>query len=232
MPDRRATTARTANALQDIDTIRKELDWFGRHIGDLDVIANSKDHQPMETLPSRAHIDTGPVLSETGQVQARAQVRDACRALQAMRVDATGIRVQLEKLFSAPGFNREMSGTTLEPGEIEAARAAQQTRVENEGDYRHGEWEAQASEEALSLIKIAGTSTSQRLCATCKTNWIKVSWDECGTCRAYRSRYKTPRPVELARDNTNRKVEADLDRQESAGGWHRQSDTDPEDLAG
>lgn len=143
MPDRRPTTARTRNALQDIDTIRKELAWLGKHLGDLDVIANSKGHQAVETLPSRAHIDTGPVLSETGQAAARGQVRDACERLQTIRVDSTAIRVQLEKLFSAPGANRELLGTLLEPGELDAARAAQARRQAHEGDPRWGEWEAE-----------------------------------------------------------------------------------------
>lgn len=143
MTDRRATTARTQNALQDIDTIRRDLDWFGRHIGDIDVIANSKAHQAVETLPSRAHIDTGPVLSEQGQVAARGQVRVACDGIKAMRVDLTALRVQLEKLFSAPGANRELIGTLLEPGELDAARAAQARRQANEGDPRWGEWEAE-----------------------------------------------------------------------------------------
>lgn len=210
MTDRRATTARTANALQDIDTSRLELDWFAQWIGDLDAIASSKGHQAVETLPSRAHVDSGPVLSELGQAQLRKQVRAACKALTAIRVALTSQRVGVEKAFSGPGFDRELSGTLLDPGEIDAARAAQQGRIENEGDYRYGEWEAQASDEALSLIKTAGASMSQRLCGTCKTNWIRPSWDECSTCRAYRSRYKVARPVELARDVTKRKIEDDL----------------------
>lgn len=138
------TTRQTQAALADIARIRQELDWLGRHLPDLDIIANSAPWQPGEQVPTGARraIDTGPVLSEQGQPRQRRTVTDVCQTILRSRITLTAARVALEAFYAGPGADHGLIGTLLEPGELEAARAAKGRRDAHAGDPRWGEWEA------------------------------------------------------------------------------------------